>query len=124
MKPDPTPREGICRGWMLRPGPFGPPKRLKNSFRGLSSSSPSAPTVLVLPTVLMLTTAAPARSTSAVKSGSRAAALDATTGDVAAGGCAALANDSADVSRRLYPAPTARPKPAAASASVTCFIRG
>ena len=53
-----------------------------------------------VPTVLMLTTAAPARSTSAVKSGSRAAAL-AATGDVTAGGVAALASDNAVVSSRL-----------------------
>jgi hypothetical protein len=81
------------------PGPFGMPKRLKNSFSGLSSSplSPSAVSCVV-PTVLMLTTAGPARSTSAVKSGSRAAAVDA-TGEVIAAGAAAFATDSADVSR-------------------------
>src|SRR6185437_7186822 len=119
MKPEPTPRDGTARGWMLN-CPFGMPKRFRNSFSGLSSSSWSRPIVFVVPTTLMLTTAGPSRSTSDVKSGRRAAAVEA-TGDVTAGAVAALASDSADVSRWLYPAPTARPKPAAASATVSCF---
>src|SRR6185437_5962140 len=121
MKPEPTPRDGTTRGWICMPGPFGMPKRFRNSLSGLSSSSESIPAVFVVPIVLMLTTAAPSRATSVVKSGSRAAALDA-TGDVTAGGeTAALASDNAGTSSLLYPAPTARPKPAAASATVSCF---
>src|SRR5512135_6937 len=120
MKPEPSPRIGTTRGWIWKPGP---PKRLKNSLNGLSGPNCSSkPVVLVVPTVVMLTTAGPTRSTSAVKSGRRAAAVGATGATTAGGLTAAFATPNTWGSIRLNPAPSARPKPAATSATVSCFI--
>ena len=85
-------------------GPFGiPPKRLKNSKYGLSSSMSSA-SGAPLPfawNVLMLTTDAPARSTSAVKSGrlDAAAGLTAAAATTAGGDVAACAEPTGRESR-------------------------
>ena len=88
--------------------PFGPPKRLKNSRIGScelslsSSSSESALAVRILPVTLMLTTDAPARSASAVKSGRRAAAVGETAG-VAAAATAAGVPTAALASETAWP---------------------
>src|SRR6516165_8884604 len=128
MNPEPTPcvggiMRGCIRGMFCPFGPFGTPKRLKKSLNGLSASSPSSsssePAVAcILPTVLMLTTAGPAFSASAVKSGRRAAAVGA-NGAAATGGVAASAVDRAGASSLEYPTARPAPIPAAASASVT-----
>ena len=67
MNPEPSPRIGTSRGWRG--------KLRKNCRNGSSGPKPGKsgtcgpPAVLIVPVTLMLTTAGPNRSTSAVKSG-------------------------------------------------------
>src|SRR6185437_5082150 len=121
MKPEPTPRVGPCRGiWKLR-------KNWRNSggrpcMSGALSPSSCPRTLRLFEITLMLTTAGPYCSTSALKSGSAAvgAALTATVG--AAGFTAGTtAANAADGSSRSAATPPSANAPAMATATALRF---
>ena len=134
MKPDPSPRAGVSRGWGWAPGRPGMPKRRKNSKNGssglicgpaplssLSSSAAASPRICMArasPTTLMFTTAGALARVMAAKSGMATVGTEA-----GAVGATAAATVAAGVARASWCKPVTRPAPAAPMAPAATRAR-